>query len=127
LYCEMGEEQRKVYDTAEQEFRDYINASGEEELTKHPMHVLRGITKLRQICNSPLLTCDTKLFSDTSAKIQVLMQQIQNVTHHHKVLVISQFVGMLDLIKAELVKGNIKYSYLTGSTRNRGEVVDQFQ
>ncbi|MCP2043327.1 DEAD/DEAH box helicase [Pontibacter sp. HSC-36F09] len=127
LYCEMGEEQRKVYDTAEQEFRDYINASGEEELTKHPMHVLRGITKLRQICNSPLLTGDTKLFSDTSAKIQVLMQQIQNITHHHKVLVFSQFVGMLDLIKAELVKGNIKYSYLTGSTRNRGEVVNQFQ
>ncbi|MBF8963550.1 SNF2 helicase associated domain-containing protein [Pontibacter sp. FD36] len=127
LYCEMGEEQRKVYDTAEQEFRDYITASGEEELTKHPMHVLRGITKLRQICNSPLLTGDAKLFSDTSAKIQVLMQQIQNVARHHKVLVFSQFVGMLDLIKNELVKENIKYSYLTGSTRNRGEVVDQFQ
>ncbi|WP_299987651.1 DEAD/DEAH box helicase [uncultured Pontibacter sp.] len=127
LYCEMGEEQRKVYDTAEQEFRDYITASGEEELTKHPMHVLRGITKLRQICNSPLLTGDAKLFSDTSAKIQVLMQQIQNVARHHKVLVFSQFVGMLDLIKKELVKENIKHSYLTGSTRNRGEVVNQFQ
>lgn len=127
LYCEMGEEQRKVYDTAEQEFRDYINASGEEELTKHPMHVLRGITKLRQICNSPLLTGDAKLFSDTSAKIQVLMQQIQNVARHHKVLVFSQFVGMLDLIKKELVKENIRFSYLTGSTRNRGEVVSQFQ
>ncbi|WP_018479529.1 DEAD/DEAH box helicase [Pontibacter roseus] len=127
LYCEMGEEQRKVYDTAEQEFRDCINATGEEELTKHPMHVLRGITKLRQICNSPLLSGDTKLFSDTSAKIQVLLQQIQNIARHHKVLVFSQFVGMLNLIKEELVKENVKYSYLTGSTRNRGEVVDQFQ
>ncbi|WP_299703296.1 DEAD/DEAH box helicase [uncultured Pontibacter sp.] len=127
LYCEMGEEQRKVYDTAEQEFRDYITANGEEELTKHPMHVLRGITKLRQICNSPLLTGDAKLFSDTSAKIQVLMQQIQNVARYHKVLVFSQFVGMLDLIKKELVQENIKFSYLTGSTRNRGEVVNQFQ
>jgi superfamily II DNA or RNA helicase len=127
LYCEMGEEQRKVYDTAEQEFRDYITASGEEELTKHPMHVLRGITKLRQICNSPLLIGDAKLFSDTSAKIQVLMQQIQNVARHHKVLVFSQFVGMLDLIKKELIQENIKFSYLTGSTRNRGEVVNQFQ
>lgn len=127
LYCEMGEEQRKVYDTAEQEFRDYINASGEEELTKHPMHVLRGITKLRQICNSPLLIGDAKLFTDTSAKIQVLLEQIRNVARYHKVLVFSQFVGMLDLIKKELVKENIKYSYLTGSTRNRGEVVEQFQ
>lgn len=127
LYCEMGEEQRKVYDTCEQELRDYINASGEEELTKHPMHVLRGITKLRQICNSPLLTGDAKLFTDTSAKIQVLLQQIQNVSRYHKILVFSQFVGMLDLIKKELVKENIKFSYLTGSTRNRGEVVDQFQ
>ena len=127
LYCEMGEEQRKVYDTAEQEFRDYINANGEEELIKHPMHVLRGITKLRQICNSPLLTGDAKLFTDTSAKIQVLLQQIQNVARHHKVLVFSQFVGMLDLIKQELVQENISFSYLTGSTRNRGQVVDEFQ
>ncbi|MDO6392060.1 SNF2-related protein [Pontibacter sp. BT731] len=127
LYCEMGEEQRKVYDTCEQEFRDYINANGEEELTKHPMHVLRGITKLRQICNSPLLTGDAKLFTDTSAKIQVLLQQIRNVVPHHKVLVFSQFVGMLELIRKELVKENIRHAYLTGSTRNRGEVVDRFQ
>lgn len=127
LYCEMGEEQRKVYDTAEQELRDYINARGEEELTRHPMHVLRGITKLRQICNSPLLIDDTKLFTDASAKIQVLMEQIQNVARYHKVLVFSQFVGMLDLIKVELEKEHITYAYLTGSTRNRGEVVNQFQ
>ncbi|MCC9166759.1 DEAD/DEAH box helicase [Pontibacter harenae] len=127
LYCEMGEEQRKVYDTCEKEFRDYITASGEEELIKHPMHVLRGITKLRQICNSPLLSGDTKLISDASAKIERLMQQIRNVSNHHKVLVFSQFVGMLELIKRELLKDKIKFAYLTGSTRNRGEVVNQFQ
>ncbi len=127
LYCEMGEEQRKIYDAYEREFRDYISASDEEEIKKKPMHVLRGITKLRQICNSPLLTGDDKIFGSASAKIDMLLQQIRSVSRHHKVLVFSQFVSMLELIKQELQKEEIKFAWLTGSTRNRGEVVRQFQ
>ena len=50
LYCEMGTEQRKLYDSYEREFRDYISSEKEEEFKKNGMHVLRGITKLRQIC-----------------------------------------------------------------------------
>ena len=127
LYCEMGEAQRKVYDAYEREFRDYISAEKEEEIQKNGMHVLRGITKLRQICNSPLLIKDEKLYGDASAKIEQLLEQLRSLTPNHKVLVFSQFVAMLDLIKKELSREKIKYAYLTGSTRNRPEVIHQFQ
>ena len=127
LYCEMGAEQRKLYDSYEREFRDYISSNMEEEIQKNGMHVLRGITKLRQICNSPLLIEDEKLYGDTSTKIDTLLDQLRGITKVHKVLVFSQFVSMLDLIKKELHREHISYAYLTGSTRNRPEVIRQFQ
>ncbi|MPR35067.1 DEAD/DEAH box helicase [Salmonirosea aquatica] len=127
LYCEMGTEQRKLYDSYEREFRDYISSNMEEEIQKNGMHVLRGITKLRQICNSPLLIEDEKLYGDTSIKIDMLMEKLRAITPNHKVLVFSQFVSMLDLIKKELHREHIAYAYLTGGTRNRPEVIRQFQ
>jgi SNF2 family DNA or RNA helicase len=128
LYCEMQEQQRAIYDAYEKEFREYISAKDEKELDKNRMNVLRGLTKLRQICNSPKLLKDGTL-SDTqrSAKIEALMEQIEDNAPHHKMLVFSQFVSMLDLIEGELQKSGIGYVKLTGRTKNREAVVDQFQ
>jgi SNF2 family DNA or RNA helicase len=127
LYCEMGAAQRQVYDMHEREFREYISVSREEEISKNAMNVLKGITRLRQICNSPLLLGEEKITTDASAKIETLLEQLRNITPNHKVLIFSQFVSMLNLIRNELVKEKIKHTYLTGSTRNRSEVINQFQ
>jgi SNF2 family DNA or RNA helicase len=43
------------------------------------------------------------------------------------VLVFSQFVTMLNLLKEHLAGEEIDYCYLDGSTTNRGEVVEKFQ
>ena len=91
------------------------------------MYVLKGLTKLRQICDSPLLLSGDKLPGNASAKIDVLMEQIQSKSPRHKILVFSQFVTMLDLIAKELKTHNIGYTTLTGSTRNREAVVNDFQ
>ncbi|MFD3001938.1 DEAD/DEAH box helicase [Pontibacter toksunensis] len=127
LYCDMEPEQRNVYDAYEKEFREYVSASGEDEVSGNAMHVLRGITRLRQICNSPLLIGESVPLAASSAKIRVLLDQVRTISRQHKVLVFSQFVTMLDLIKKELVKEGIKHAYLTGGTRDRGEVVRKFQ
>lgn len=127
IYCEMGEEQRRIYDAHEKELREYISAKDEEEIAKESMHVLTGLTKLRQICNSPALLKDEESFGDSSAKIEVLMEQIENKSSQHKILVFSQFVSMLDLIKEELLERNISFEYLTGQTKNRAAKVNEFQ
>lgn len=127
LYCEMQAEQRKLYDAYEREFRELISATTQEQLAKKSMHILKGITKLRQICDSPLLLSGDKLPSNASAKIDVLMEQIESKAPNHKILVFSQFVTMLDLIRKELQAKRIGHAYLTGSTRNREAVVNQFQ
>jgi len=127
LYCEMGTEQREVYEANKKEIQDYILGKTEDELPKSAMHVLKSITMLRQICNSAALLADGKSYLQASSKIEVLMEQIEGKSQKHKILVFSQFVTMLDLIKKELERKNIKYAYLTGQTRNREEVVKSFQ
>lgn len=127
LYCEMRQEQRDIYYAFEKEFRDYISATSGDELRKTPMNVLKGLTRLRQICDSPLLLKDETLPGKSSAKIDTLLEQIEGKMQHHKILVFSQFVSMLDLIKTELNKKAIKHCYLTGQTRNRQAVIEEFQ
>ncbi|MEJ6982248.1 DEAD/DEAH box helicase [Pedobacter sp. P351] len=127
VYCEMGTEQQRIYDAFEKEFREFICSKTNEDIPKNSIHVLKGLTRLRQICNSPLLLNDDEINEKSSAKIDTLMEQISGKSANHKILVFSQFVSMLDLIKKELTARNIPFSYLTGSTKNRNQVVKEFQ
>jgi SNF2 family DNA or RNA helicase len=127
IYCEMGEEQKRIYHACEKELREYIKTKNEGNLPKESMYVLKGITKLRQICDSPALIKEEAFYGEKSAKIETLMEQIENKSHQHKILVFSQFVTMLDLIKKELVAKNIRFEYLTGQTKNRAQKVANFQ
>jgi SNF2 family DNA or RNA helicase len=127
LYCEMGPEQRQVYNACEKELRDFIEATSGDDKPLNSMHVLTSLTKLRQICNAPALLKDAATQNCHAAKIEVLMEQIDNKSHLHKILIFSQFVAMLDLIKTELEKRNISFEYLTGQTTNRAAKVNEFQ
>jgi len=127
IYCEMGTEQREVYEAAVQDIKDYIEGVAEDELAKSSMHILQGMTRLRQICNSAALLKDDKFYGNASSKMEVLLEQIDSKSPHHKILVFSQFVGMLDLIRAQLRERGIAHEYLTGQTRNRQQVVNSFQ
>ncbi|MFA6087775.1 DEAD/DEAH box helicase [Mucilaginibacter sp.] len=127
LYCEMQEQQRNIYNAYEKEFREYISATTDDVLKKTPMNVLKGLTRLRQICNSPMLLTGEKPPGSESAKIDLLIEQIEGKSPQHKILIFSQFVSMLELIKKELIAKGIAYSMLTGSTRNREAIVNEFQ
>ena len=127
LYCEMTDPQRKIYDAYEKEFRDFICALSGDELDKNAMNVLRGLTRLRQICNSPALLPDGMLNTAVSAKIELLREQICDKAPYHKIVVFSQFVSMLRLISGMLDSSRIPHVSLTGNTRNREEVVNTFQ
>jgi superfamily II DNA or RNA helicase len=127
LYCPMGDAQRAVYDAYEGELRDYLEGKMEDEILRNSIHVLRGLTQLRQICNDPRLLNAGDGQQQGSSKIEALMEQIDSKAPLHKILVFSQFVSMLDLLREELDKSGIGYAYLTGATRNREEAVNRFQ
>lgn len=127
VHCEMGPEQRKVYDACEREFRDFLESTPEDKIAAHTMHILQGLTKLRQLCDSPAIIKDDEYFGNESAKIDTLMEHIEYQHVNHKILVFSQFVTMLDLIRIQLETRSIPFQYLTGQTRNRSERIKDFQ
>ncbi|MEJ5105215.1 DEAD/DEAH box helicase [Chryseobacterium sp. MYb328] len=126
IYCEMNAEQRRIYDAYEKELREFIAANDDDDLNKNSIHVLTGLTRLRQICNSPVLIKEG-YSGEHAVKIEILMEQILGKSRDHKILVFSQFVGMLDLLKPELERHGIPFEYLTGQTKDRGKKVTNFQ
>ncbi len=127
VYCEMENEQREIYE----KWRDYYRANVLESIEadgmeKSRMKVLEGLMKLRQISNHPGLV--EEAFDGTSGKFEVLMDTLDELRDEgHKVLVFSQFVKMLEVIRAALEARGERYAYLDGRTRDRQAVIDAFQ
>ncbi|NND32276.1 MAG: DEAD/DEAH box helicase family protein, partial [Saprospiraceae bacterium] len=128
LYCEMEEEQRKLYEITRERIRQEVTEKVEEGgINKAKFKILEGLLRLRQICNSPELVDATLPASKKqSIKIDMLLEQIKEELGNHRALIFSQFVSMLTLIRQALEKEKINYSYLDGSTTNRKAAVDNF-
>ena len=125
LYCSMSSKQEQVYKKHFSNIRKSILEEVEEEgLNKSKLKVLAGLTKLRQLCNSPELVGDPE---KESVKINELLMAVKEKTGNHKILIFSQFVKMLRLIEKQLISENIQYEYLDGQTKNRQDRVDRFQ
>ncbi len=128
LYCTMEKEQKQLYNAYKNKYRDYLlNKIDEDGLGKSKLYVLEGLTKLRQICDSPQLLNDDENYTDESIKIKELISHIKEKTGNHKILVFSQFVKMLQLVKGKLDENGIQHEYLDGRTKNRQEKVTNFQ
>ncbi|MNL03483.1 hypothetical protein D3C87_1240220 [compost metagenome] len=120
--------QRHIYDTYEKEFREFISVKDGDEIRKSPMHVLKGLTKLRQICNSTkLLKTEDLSVEQDACKIEMLVEQVLDKSPYQKIIIFSQFVSMLNLIEMALSKHHITALKLTGQTRDRQYIVSQFQ
>lgn len=130
IYCQMEVEQRKVYDAFRNKYRNEIQGLIEEGgFESSKLHVLQALTKMRQVCNSPALLNEESSYGNESVKIKELIRHIREKTGNHKILVFSQFVGMLTLIRQELDTLEIPYAYLDGkcSKKKRQEAVETFQ
>jgi SNF2 family DNA or RNA helicase len=130
LYCEMGTEQRKIYDSYRNIYRSQILGMIEERgMERSQFHILQGLTKLRQICDSPAIMNEEERFHNYSIKLDELSREITENVGDHKVLVFSQFLGMLALIRKKLEEEDINYVYFDGSStsREREEAIQEFQ
>ncbi|MFO7574264.1 MAG: DEAD/DEAH box helicase [Bacteroidales bacterium] len=127
VYCDMTDEQEKVYESEKSAIRNSIlGTMVESERENQAIVVLQGLMKLRQIANHPLLAMDD--YNETSGKFDIVLNDIKSVTTEgHKILIFSSFVKHLNLYAEVLKKEGIHFSMLTGSTLNREQVVNEFQ
>lgn len=130
LYCEMGKDQRKIYEAYRSNYQSKILGMIDEQgMQKSQFHILQGLTRLRQICDSPAIINDAEKFENHSVKLEELVRELTENTGEHKALVFSQFLGMLALIRAELTAKGIPFVYFDGSTTNaeREKAIVEFQ
>lgn len=128
-YCELTPTQRAVYQQfLEATRQEVLAASGPQHLARNRMLVLTALLRLRQVC------CDLRLLPleqktpPPSGKFDLFRELLEQVLDGgHRVLVFSQFVAMLQLLKAHLEAEGIDYCYLDGATTDRARVVERFQ
>jgi superfamily II DNA or RNA helicase len=126
-YCEMTEEQATYYEKEKSYYRNLILEHIEESgFAKSQMIVLQGLTKLRQIANHPRLI-DSNYTGDSGKMEDVLWKLKTTIEEGHKILIFSQFVKHLTLLKVHFDEVGIQYAYLDGSTTNRQAQVEEFQ
>jgi SNF2 family DNA or RNA helicase len=130
LWCTMGAAQKELYDAIKNDIRSSVFLNIKEQgLGKSKLAVLQGMLKLRQVCNSPQLLPQDEQTCIDSVKTTVLLDELVNNLKGHKVLVFSQFTGMLDLLAAHLAKEAIPFYHFDGQTApvKRTEMVNAFQ
>jgi hypothetical protein len=130
LFCEMGPDQRKIYEAYRNSYKSQILGMIEERgIERSQMHILQGLTKLRQICDSPAILNEEDKFPNHSVKQDELMREIIENVGNHKALIFSQFLGMLGLIRQQLEEQGIPYAYFDGSTTStqREVAIQKFQ
>ena len=130
LFCEMGDEQRKIYDAYRNDYRDKIlGVVDTQGVQKSQLTILQGLMKLRQICDSPAIVNEQEKFPNVSVKLEEIGREITENISNHKALIFSQFLGMLALIKEKMKDLGVVYEYFDGSTsaQDREKAINHFQ
>ena len=128
LACEFTDEQKHVYDQAV--------LSGKEDLSKKKsehksmsIHILTLLLRLRQIsCHPSLVLPDKDKTVFTSGKHELVLETAEEIiSEGHKILIFSQFIEQLKILKNTFKSQGIGNFYLDGSTVDRQGVIQGFQ
>lgn len=125
--CAMKPGQRKLYLAELSRSRTLVDdlGDGDESLRRNKITILAALTRLRQICCHPVLAGGKTSLG--SGKFDTFFDLLEPLLEEgHKVLVFSQFVENLKLLRAEMDTRTIRHHMLTGQTKARKNVVSAF-
>ncbi|HAL68113.1 MAG TPA: helicase SNF2, partial [Pseudomonas sp.] len=130
-WVELSDAQRDTYEAVrvamDKKVRDEVARNG---AARSQIVILDALLKLRQVCCDLRLVkgVDIKGNQSDKGKLGALLEMLEELMGEgRRVLLFSQFTSMLALIEQELKKRSIRYSLLTGDTRDRRTPVQQFQ
>ena len=128
-FCGLSADQQTVYRTLLNESRQRLYQMVKDQgFNRSRMEVLKTLLRLRQVCcHLALLKNDELKSENPSAKMDLFLELLNEAMDGgHRVLVFSQFVSMLTLLRTELDRRGVSYCYLDGSTQERLQVVHAF-
>lgn len=128
VVVELLEEQKKVYVSYLTKVREDLGkAYALEGFKKSQMKTLVALTRLRQIALDPSLFLEN--FHGKSAKFELLKELLEELlAGQHKILIFSQFTGVLSRIEKILEQISVAFYRIDGSTPSlkRHEQVQKF-
>lgn len=125
IYCEMEDEQALLYNEEKNKIRNMLLEQSAKDNRLFGTAALSGLMRLRHFANHPAISVPD--YEGTSAKSDQIMAQADILfSENHKVLIFSSFVKHLQIIAGLFDDRGWRYAWLTGSTVNREEVIDQF-
>lgn len=114
-YVRFEKKQQELYDAQVVHMRQQIAMQDGDEFQKNKLKILAELTRLRQICCDPSLCFEN--YKGESAKLEACQELIQRASEGgHKILLFSQFVTMLEIIRQKLDENGISYYMITGET-----------
>jgi len=127
VYVEMDEKHKKFYNEKRDYYKDILDKQiAANGIQNSKFVILQAFNDLRQIASAPELKTEDKTI--TSSKIENLFEMLEDIIlNGHKVLLFANFLGSLDLISEKASELGYEHLLMTGSTRNRQELVDKFQ
>ena len=126
-YSSLTDEQKTIYLAQLESIRQALSQMDSQQFRQSRMSILAGLTRLRQICCSPVLFMpDYQAQSGKLEQLKALVSQAK--ANQRRILIFSQFTSMLDIIQKELADLGFASFYLRGSTpsKERIEMVDAF-
>jgi SNF2 family DNA or RNA helicase len=125
-YANMSAEQEAKYEETKNFYRHKILEKIDKEgLGNSRMMLLEGLTKLRQLSNHPRMI-DPEYKGD-SGKLEDVWYMLESaLAENHKLLIFSQFVKHLDIVRELLHQKKIPFAYLDGSSNDRKDQVEKF-
>ncbi|HEX5220644.1 MAG TPA: DEAD/DEAH box helicase [Verrucomicrobiae bacterium] len=127
LFCELEGEQKTLYRAELKRAQAMLlGVKTAAALNKQRFNFLTSLLRLRQICCHPKLVKPTSRAA--SAKVEALIETLEPLIEEgQKVLVFSQFVELLDILRREMEPRGWRHWYLAGDTEDRGALVKEFQ
>ncbi|MCS6822809.1 MAG: SNF2-related protein [Cytophagaceae bacterium] len=126
-YSSMTAAQEQLYEKTKSAYRNEILDSIEHRgVGGSQILLLEGLTKLRQIANHPSMV-DDNYEGDSGKLIDVMHMMHTALAKNHKILLFSQFVKHLNILRKQFEDLNLPYAYLDGRTKDREEQVEKFQ
>lgn len=130
-YSALLDDQMELYAALAKKLKEQVLQDVDEKgIGQSQISILDALLKLRQICCHPrLLKLDMPGFNAnlSSGKFEAFKDLVTSIIDDgHKVLVFSQFVQMLHIIRNWLHMVEIPFCYLDGTSKDRFEQVDKF-
>ncbi|WP_291319465.1 DEAD/DEAH box helicase [Desulfonatronospira sp.] len=130
-FSALMDDQLDLYSALAKKLKEQVMQRVDEKgISASQMSILDALLKLRQICCHPrLLRLNMPGLNNNiaSGKFEAFKDLTTNIIEDgHKVLVFSQFVQMLHIIRSWLNMNDIPHAYLDGSSKDRLEQVDLF-